>query len=49
MQPSVAMADRERDPELPFEPERGSYVVETIVIVAIVLALLFVIIWPRTC
>jgi hypothetical protein len=49
LQISVAMAQRERDPELPSEPDRASYLVETIVIVVIVLALLYVILWPRMC
>ena len=34
-------------PELPFDPDPKTRVIEILVIVAIVLALLFVVIWPH--
>ena len=43
------MPERERGPELPFDSDRKGHLLEVIVIVAIVLALLFVIAWPRFC
>ena len=38
----------ERGPELPYDPDPKNQVIAIVVIVAIVVALLFVIAWPRS-